>query len=338
MMGSNDGFLHLKRKERKKLPRYRSGTWKHHAMKRLKGAYVKDSVEAFHDIDHRNVVVSFGGSKTKALAVSGPVFDRDLCRLDDDHEHTWVLINAGHGGFLRVSRKSYVKLCRIDRVYMQQRLFVKGDEDEDGHEVYRNVWPKGLDLEDAVYRPALRGLSLIGAAFARTVETLGALLVLAGAALIVLYFKAKKRGLPVSIVGGVILVVLGILVALALEQFDDGHLLVEQHRHQPFQHAIVGLVAQHALRSPVESYVLVHTQVFVFVGCKDTNNIPNRQTIPLFFSDHFSESDRLLILLECKESTTCLSPILDPSEVCNSENDHAETSRLNRNDRQNRPA
>ena len=66
MMGSNDGFLHLKRKERKKLPRYRSGTWKHHAMKRLKGAYVKDSVEAFHDIDHRNVVVSFGGSKTKA--------------------------------------------------------------------------------------------------------------------------------------------------------------------------------------------------------------------------------------------------------------------------------
>ena len=51
------------------------------------------------------------------------------------------------------------------------------------------------------------------------IRALGALLVLAGAALIVLYFKAKKRGLPVSIVGGVILVVLGILMLAKPENF-----------------------------------------------------------------------------------------------------------------------
>ena len=46
-----------------------------------------------------------------------------------------------------------------------------------GAERYRNVWPKRLDLEDAAYRPLLRGLSLVGAVIARTVETLGAALV-----------------------------------------------------------------------------------------------------------------------------------------------------------------
>ncbi len=48
---------------------------------------------------------------------------------------------------------------------------------ENGTERYRNVWPKALDLENAVYRPLLRGLSMIGAVIARTVETLGAVLV-----------------------------------------------------------------------------------------------------------------------------------------------------------------
>ena len=51
------------------------------------------------------------------------------------------------------------------------------------------------------------------------IRVLGALLVLSGAALIVLYFKARKRGLPVSVVGGVILVVLGILMLAKPENF-----------------------------------------------------------------------------------------------------------------------
>ena len=64
----------------------------------------------------------------------------------------------------------------------------------DGQEIYRNVWPRGLDLEDALYRPVLRGLSLIGAAFARTVETLGALLVLGPVDL--LFLGAKDKVVP----------------------------------------------------------------------------------------------------------------------------------------------
>ena len=59
-------------------------------------------------------------------------------------------------------------------------------------------------------------------------------------------------------VDAVELVVLSFLIAFALKQLHNGHLLVEQHRHQPFQHRKVGLVAQHAFRRPVKSYVLIH--------------------------------------------------------------------------------
>ena len=46
-----------------------------------------------------------------------------------------------------------------------------------GEELYRDVWPRGLDLEDALYRPTLRLLSDIGGAAARLVETAGALVI-----------------------------------------------------------------------------------------------------------------------------------------------------------------
>ena len=65
---------------------------------------------------------------------------------------------------------------------------------EDGHEVYRNVWPKGLDLEDAVYRPALRGLSFVGGAAARLVESFGALLIYGTVDL--LFLGAKDKVIP----------------------------------------------------------------------------------------------------------------------------------------------
>jgi len=65
---------------------------------------------------------------------------------------------------------------------------------EDGHEVYRNVWPRGLDLEDAVYRPALRGLSFAGGAAARLVESIGALLIYGTVDL--LFLGAKDKIIP----------------------------------------------------------------------------------------------------------------------------------------------
>ena len=65
---------------------------------------------------------------------------------------------------------------------------------EDGVEVYRNVWPRGLDLEDAVYRPALRGLSFVGGAAARLVESVGALLIYGTVDL--LFLGAKDKVVP----------------------------------------------------------------------------------------------------------------------------------------------
>ncbi|MBQ7435281.1 MAG: sodium:proton antiporter [Oscillospiraceae bacterium] len=65
---------------------------------------------------------------------------------------------------------------------------------KDGHEVYRNVWPRGLDLEDAVYRPALKGLSFVGGAAARLVESVGALLIYGTVDL--LFLGAKDKVVP----------------------------------------------------------------------------------------------------------------------------------------------
>ena len=65
---------------------------------------------------------------------------------------------------------------------------------ENGHEVYRNVWPKGLDLEDTVYRPALRGLSFVGGMAARLVESVGALLIYGTVDL--LFLGAKDKVVP----------------------------------------------------------------------------------------------------------------------------------------------
>ena len=48
-----------------------------------------------------------------------------------------------------------------------------------------------------------------------------------------------------------------LLVALALQQLIDDNLFAEQHRDESFQHCKVGFVAQHALHSPVKSYVFI---------------------------------------------------------------------------------
>ena len=69
-------------------------------------------------------------------------------------------------------------------------LTKKGPEGE----LYRNVWPKGLDLEDRCYRPALRTLSYAGAAIARIVETAGAAVVFSPINLI--FFRAKETIVP----------------------------------------------------------------------------------------------------------------------------------------------
>ena len=57
-------------------------------------------------------------------------------------------------------------------------------------------------------------------------------------------------------VHAVVLVGRGLLVAFAFKYFFDGHFFAYEHGHQPFEDVEVGLVAKHALGSPVESYIL----------------------------------------------------------------------------------
>lgn len=59
---------------------------------------------------------------------------------------------------------------------------------------FKQVWPKWADLEDTVYRPLLRLLSLLGGAVARLVETIVSVLVLGPVNLI--FLGAKKEWRP----------------------------------------------------------------------------------------------------------------------------------------------
>lgn len=60
--------------------------------------------------------------------------------------------------------------------------------------VYPDLWPEKLDLEDLVYRPAVKGLAFIGALCARVSAGIGDFLVLAGEKL--LYLKAPGVFVP----------------------------------------------------------------------------------------------------------------------------------------------
>ena len=54
------------------------------------------------------------------------------------------------------------------------------------------------------------------------------------------------------------LVLLVSLIALAIKELKYSELLAEESRHQSLKHSMVCLVAQHALHSPVKSYIVCH--------------------------------------------------------------------------------
>ena len=59
-------------------------------------------------------------------------------------------------------------------------------------------------------------------------------------------------------VNAVELVVGVVLVALAFQNLNYLHLLIQKDRHQALQNAEVGLVSQHTLGSPVKTDIFVH--------------------------------------------------------------------------------
>ena len=72
------------------------------------------------------------------------------------------------------------------------RRLTKKDENKEEH--YENIWPEKLDLEDAAYRPALRGLAFLGAVIARALASAGTWLIYSVVNL--LFYKADEQVKP----------------------------------------------------------------------------------------------------------------------------------------------
>ena len=102
-----------------------------------------------------------------------PLAERAGTFLMADHGHavhyfTWVNLK---GACISLAIGAAVYLLVIRRLLMRRA----GSEME-----YLDRWPVWLDLENLVYRPALRGLAFVGAFCARVVSSVGDLMVLIG--------------------------------------------------------------------------------------------------------------------------------------------------------------
>ena len=98
------------------------------------------------------------------------------------HYFTWVNLK---GSCISLAIGAAVYLLVVRRLLMKK----------EGNElVYVDRWPAWMDLEERVYRPALEGMSFVGALCARVLASLGDLIVLAGEK--ILFTKAPGIFVP----------------------------------------------------------------------------------------------------------------------------------------------
>ena len=98
------------------------------------------------------------------------------------HYFTWVNLK---GACISLAIGAAVYLLVVRHLLMRK---------DEGTEVYVNRWPAWLDLEDALYRPVLRGISFAGALCARVVASMGDLIVFIGEK--ILFTKAPGIFVP----------------------------------------------------------------------------------------------------------------------------------------------
>ena len=106
--------------------------------------------------------------------------------------------------------------------------------------------------------------NVFGDGFGHSIENTFQVIQLAG----VLHFH--NNDFPFAVkrfdIHAVELVFSGLLVALAFQQFEDGHFLVQEHSEEAFQYAEVSFLTKEALYCPVEAdvFVLFHHIVYCY--------------------------------------------------------------------------
>ena len=146
-MHDNDGFYQLIKKAPKapvvkadkpkddkpkklKWPKFDKGSWKATTLKYLRQAFIPKTTEDFHFTKTSNLVVAFGPKKKPKVFKFNTKLDLvKLKALSKEYDDAKVLISAGDGEYLAMSVKSYIKLCDIDRMYLQFKLDASYDDD-----------------------------------------------------------------------------------------------------------------------------------------------------------------------------------------------------------------
>jgi hypothetical protein len=100
---------------------------------------------------------------------------------------------------------------------------------------------------------------------------------------------ARRAGFDVDTVE---FVILRRLVRFAFENLHDFHLLADKYGNQSFEYGEIGLVAQHALGRPIETYVSVFIHIgysmgLLFQNAKIQNNFDTGEKICCSVGDVF---------------------------------------------------
>lgn len=140
----DEGFQLLVRKEpdstkkkEKKIKRlrdlknpFKKGSWKFEFFKKLKRYRDSKFVEDFHFVKMENLLI-YRKDDPKALISKTRFSQKELEKIADKYDDSYVLINAGENIFIKLSLKAYLKLIKINKMVISYRIQVMEDgEDE----------------------------------------------------------------------------------------------------------------------------------------------------------------------------------------------------------------
>lgn len=144
----NDGFYILqsrqkynpveddnKSKNQKKI-KFKKSSWKHWLYHKLKNWNpFSKNVKDFHFSKLSNYLVCIDGDKSQCSKFQKALDSADLKKLEKKYSNCAVLINAYDDIFMKLSIKSYLKLCKIEKMIMSKSIKAYFDSDEEDYDV-----------------------------------------------------------------------------------------------------------------------------------------------------------------------------------------------------------
>lgn len=109
---------------------FKKGSWKDWLYRKLIKLRTPSNVSHFHDMSAENLIIH-RKSKPNVTFSKRRFTESQLSKLEKRYpDDCYILINCGESMFYRLSLKSYLKLCKIDRMIVNMDLYAEDDYDQ----------------------------------------------------------------------------------------------------------------------------------------------------------------------------------------------------------------